>query len=263
MILCGIVSPAGSPSASSAWESDWETDEEGRDEEARVEEEKRKRRRKTKRRKEGPPVFGDHCHSCRREIAHPVLFVRCSRCPLRFCGSCLLRKHGEDVEEEMQECVRWVCPICRGGCGPGCRMNCCGCGPCRKYQQLEPAGRVLPAAVKAGFSNVHDYLVHFETGEAPDVIAKRKEGRGWTKATGAMDSSPDFNFTWALKRIRSRRKRLVTARSDSKWCTEDPSFKRPSRNGVGEEPTILHAIIPETTQLESKRARRPSVRLTA
>jgi hypothetical protein len=36
------------------------------------------------------------------------------------------------------------------------------------------------AARVAGFDNVHDFLVHLETGESPVVIARRKDGREWT-----------------------------------------------------------------------------------
>jgi hypothetical protein len=60
---------------------------------------------------------------------------------------------------------------------------------------LLPAGRIVLAAVDAGFSNAHDYLVNFETGESQDVIDRRKEGRGWTKATGAIDRSLHSSLT--------------------------------------------------------------------
>ncbi|CAM6096583.1 unnamed protein product [Calypogeia fissa] len=263
-ILCNIIS-TGSPESSGAWEPDWETEEEEeRDEEARAEEESKKRRRRIKLRKAGPPVFGNNCHYCKREATHPLLYVSCWMCPLKFCGVCLLRKHGEDAEEEMQENVRWVCPICRGGCGPGCRMNCCACGPCRKYQQLEPAGRVFPAAVKAGFSNVHDYLVHFETGETPEVIAERKTGRGWTKATGAIDRTLDFNFTWAMKRMRSHRRRLPVAspRVESKSCSLDENLDEPLRTTklAPEQPPRTKKLVPKQPSRTKKLVREQASR---
>ena len=72
----------------------------------------------------------------------------------------------------------WVCPPCRGGCGPGCNL-CCNCSLCRKKAGLPATGQVLPSARRAGFSDVHDYLVHLNTGEGPEAIAGRKEGHPW------------------------------------------------------------------------------------
>lgn len=39
---------------------------------------------------------------------------------------------------------------------------------------------MIREARNAGFLNAHDYLVHQETGETPEVIAQRKVGRDWT-----------------------------------------------------------------------------------
>ena len=68
---------------------------------------------------------------------------------------------------------QWVCPKCRGSCGEGC-VTCCNCGPCRKSKSLEPTGILIPEARKAGFDNVHDYLIHKETGESQTQIEKRR-----------------------------------------------------------------------------------------
>lgn len=56
----------------------------------------------------------------------------------------------------------------------------CNCGPCRKADGKSPTGQRVFAARVAGFDNVHDFLVHLETGESPLVIARRKDGREWT-----------------------------------------------------------------------------------
>lgn len=56
----------------------------------------------------------------------------------------------------------------------------CNCGPCRKADGKAPTGQVVFQARNAGFENVHDYLVHLETGETSVEIAQRKVGRDWT-----------------------------------------------------------------------------------
>lgn len=93
---------------------------------------------------------------------------------------------GENILEELAEGVRWLCPKCRNGCGPGCD-NCCNCGPCRKAFGKAPTGQMIAAARTAGFNNAHDYLVHLETGESAREIALRKVDRDWTN---------DGRFKW-------------------------------------------------------------------
>eukprot|EP00955_Chlamydomonas_euryale_P028114 296199-Chlamydomonas_euryale.AAC.5 len=89
---------------------------------------------------------------------------------------CLLNRHGEDAELAAASGT-WVCPPCRGTCGPGC-VNCCNCGPCRKRQGLEPTGQLKGASAAAGFGNAHDYLIHLVTGEWRVVIRVRMGGHG-------------------------------------------------------------------------------------
>lgn len=64
-------------------------------------------------------VLGQTCHWCRQKTVE--LHVKCRDCTIRFCGPCLLNRNGERIREELCEGVHWVCPKCRGGCGPGCR----------------------------------------------------------------------------------------------------------------------------------------------
>ncbi|CAK9211491.1 unnamed protein product [Sphagnum troendelagicum] len=121
-------------------------------------------------------VLGETCHWCRQKTVEA--HVHCSKCPIKFCGQCLLNRNGEFIQHEMQKEACWVCPKCRGGCGQGC-INCCNCGPCRKEQNLDPTGQIIRVAKAAGFSNVHDYLVFEKTGESVDAIASRKDEKGW------------------------------------------------------------------------------------
>jgi hypothetical protein len=60
------------------------------------------------------------CHNCRSRRSS---FLFCSRCCLNYCNRCLKNRHGEDIQLERDEKVKWVCPKCRGGCGPGCLTN--------------------------------------------------------------------------------------------------------------------------------------------
>lgn len=90
---------------------------------------------------------------------------------------CLLNRHGEDVDQAIAS-GRWVCPACRGGCGPGC-SSCCNCGPCRKAAGLGPTRQLIATARSCGFTSVHDYLIHLKTGEGPAEIAGRKASHSW------------------------------------------------------------------------------------
>eukprot|EP00897_Mesotaenium_endlicherianum_P002660 jgi/Mesen1/2421/ME000157S01561 len=151
----------------------------------------KKRARKTNpgRRMLGGRIYdsemGETCHWCRQKTLE--LHVKCSKptCRVKFCGSCLRNRHGEEIREETEEGVLWVCPVCRGGCGPGC-SRCCNCGPCRIKRKMKPTGLVLYRVRQDGFSNVHDWLIFQKLGGTPEAIAKRKEGRGWTKAGGLL-----------------------------------------------------------------------------
>jgi hypothetical protein len=88
-----------------------------------VDEIKKPRNRNPGRRVQGgrlyDSVLGQTCHWCRQKTVE--LHVKCRDCTIRFCGPCLLNRNGERIREELCEGVHWVCPKCRGGCGPGCR----------------------------------------------------------------------------------------------------------------------------------------------
>lgn len=97
--------------------------------------------------------------------------------PVAFCRMCLFNRHGECVIK-CSESGKWVCPRCRGSCGDGCKL-CCNCGPCRKKHGLHPTHQIVKEARKAGFDNVHDYLVHLNTDEDCETIAQRKYQFAW------------------------------------------------------------------------------------
>jgi hypothetical protein len=127
--------------------------------------------------------YGVTCHWCRQKTleAH----IECtsqtcgggSRLRVAFCRMCLRNRHGEDVEQAIAS-GKWICPVCRGSCGPGC-VSCCNCGPCRKRAGLGPTHQIIKQARLAGFTNVHDYLVARETKESPDEISARKVAHAW------------------------------------------------------------------------------------
>ncbi|KAL4517183.1 hypothetical protein Ndes2437B_g06791 [Nannochloris sp. 'desiccata'] len=127
--------------------------------------------------------LGVTCHWCRQKTLEE--HVECtaegcgggSRLPVAFCRMCLRNRHGEDVELAIASNC-WVCPACRGSCGPGC-TTCCNCGPCRKKAGLGPTHQLIKQARSAGFDNVHDYLVYRATGESAEEIADRKSTFSW------------------------------------------------------------------------------------
>jgi hypothetical protein len=63
-------------------------------------------------------VLGQTCHWCRQKTVE--LHCICKLCPIQYCAPCLLNRNGEKLHEEMSEGLKWICPKCRGGCGPGC-----------------------------------------------------------------------------------------------------------------------------------------------
>lgn len=126
---------------------------------------------------------GVTCHWCRQKTlednvtcTHPGC-GKGKRLPTTFCKNCLKNRHGEDCAQANKS-NSWVCPGCRVSCGPGC-VSCCNCGPCRKKLGLEPTHQVARLAKEAGFSNVHDYLVHLSTGESAKELASRKLKHAW------------------------------------------------------------------------------------
>lgn len=127
---------------------------------------------------------GTTCHWCRQKTVEThvtCVGAGCSngRLPLAFCGMCLSNRHGEDIDDAVASGC-WECPRCRGSCGDGC-ATCCNCGPCRKKAGLTPTHQMIQLARANGFDNVHDYLIHRETGESAETIARRKLGFKWGK----------------------------------------------------------------------------------
>ena len=136
--------------------------------------------------------LGVTCHWCRQKTheAHvsctsPSCALPGSRLAVSFCGQCLKNRNGEDVFAA-RESGRWVCPRCRGSCGPGC-ASCCNCGPCRIAAGLKPTGPGIASAFAAGFGNVHDFLVGRETGEGREAVGAGNSAshgaRGWRRET--------------------------------------------------------------------------------
>ena len=128
--------------------------------------------------------LGVTCHWCRQKTVETHVTCTgagCSgaRLPLSFCGMCLSNRHGEDIDDAVASGC-WECPRCRGSCGDGC-VTCCNCGPCRKKAGLTPTHQMIQLARAHGFDNVHDYLVHRETGEDAETIAERKLTFPWGK----------------------------------------------------------------------------------
>lgn len=128
-------------------------------------------------------TFGVTCHWCRQKTLEDKVTCTSPGCgkgkrlPTTFCKMCLRNRHGEDFAQAA-ESGKWVCPLCRVSCGPGC-VCCCNCGPCRKKAGLEPTHQLVKSAQQAGFNNAHDYLVHLVTKEDPEEIAARKMSHSW------------------------------------------------------------------------------------
>eukprot|EP00887_Chlorella_sp_A99_P003288 scaffold9.g3288.t1 len=65
---------------------------------------------------------------------------------------------------------------CREDCGGGRKLTISFCKLCLKNRHGED---IVQLARAAGFDNVHDYLVHQSTGEAPEAITARKRAHAW------------------------------------------------------------------------------------
>lgn len=123
-------------------------------------------------------TFGVTCHWCRQKTLEDKVTCTSPGCgkgkrlPTTFCKMCLKNRHGEDFAQATAS-AKWVCPLCRVSCGPGC-VCFCNCGPCRKKAGLEPTHQLVKSAQQAGFDNAHDYLIHLVTKEDPEEIAERK-----------------------------------------------------------------------------------------
>jgi len=126
---------------------------------------------------------GITCHWCRQKTVEDHVICTSQDCgggrtmPVAFCRMCLFNRHGECVIQ-CKKSGNWVCPRCRGSCGAGCKL-CCNCGPCRKKHGLHPTHQIVKEARRSGFDNVHDYLVHLNTGDDCETIAQRKYDFAW------------------------------------------------------------------------------------
>lgn len=127
--------------------------------------------------------YGLTCHWCRQKTLEEHVTCTHPGCgegrklAVSLCKMCLSNRHGEDIHQAIaSDC--WVCPACRGSCGDGCRV-CCNCGPCRKKAGLGPTHQLIKEARGAGFTNVHDFLVHKTTGDSPEAISGRKKQFDW------------------------------------------------------------------------------------
>lgn len=99
------------------------------------------------------------------------------RCVVRWREG--LYDSGESINDAVAS-SKWICPKCRGSCGEGCK-TCCNCGPCRKAHGLPPTHQIIHKARAKGFDNVHDFLVHCETGATAVELLDRKKTFNWGK----------------------------------------------------------------------------------
>ena len=150
-----------------------------------------------------------HAICTRRECAEQVTpkgEIR-ARLPVAFCGPCLKNRNGEDVVAAVASGT-WICPKCRGSCGPGCD-GCCNCGPCRRRKGLPHTGQLAPEARERGFTNAHDYLVHLATGESQVELLRRKKSHwwgAWLIAPGER-SSPNATMSFPAARTSAAHRR--------------------------------------------------------
>ncbi|KAH7434196.1 hypothetical protein KP509_06G005100 [Ceratopteris richardii] len=164
-------------------------------------------------------MLGITCHFCRQKTTEKK--VLCRACVLAFCGPCLQNRHGEELEFELAD-DNWLCPKCRGGCGPGCK-NCCNCTFCRKKQGLKPPKVTTRELQAHGFDNVHDYLIYLETGESFESIAARKLGKGWCSSIEkkhpiSAQDSPDLKHRVRMQSEMEESTKAVIGASETTIC---------------------------------------------
>eukprot|EP01025_Chloroclados_australasicus_P028995 TRINITY_DN2879_c1_g2_i1.p1 TRINITY_DN2879_c1_g2~~TRINITY_DN2879_c1_g2_i1.p1 ORF type:complete len:321 (-),score=33.00 TRINITY_DN2879_c1_g2_i1:2776-3678(-) len=126
---------------------------------------------------------GVTCHWCRQKTVEEKVTCTNENCRggnnlrVSYCRKCLKNRNGENIYQAINSGC-WICPCCRVSCGPGC-ISCCNCSFCRVNHGVSCTGQILGKAKRAGFDNVHDYLIHLTTGETPEVIAARKSQYEW------------------------------------------------------------------------------------
>ncbi|XP_021992626.1 uncharacterized protein LOC110889418 isoform X2 [Helianthus annuus] len=96
---------------------------------------------------------GSTCHQCRHKTY--AAYVNCKNqaktkpCPIKYCGTCLLNRYGEKVED-VSLLDKWDCPKCKGVCN---------CSICMKKCGQQPTGIATRMAKASGFSSVSDLIV--------------------------------------------------------------------------------------------------------
>ena len=148
--------------------------------------------------------FGVTCHWCRQKtLAESVTCTSGScgarRMPISFCKSCLLNRHGEDWQTA-RDSGTWVCPPCRGSCGPGCTL-CCNCGPCRCCASML-ADMSYSKFVSNGLRCTDGLTSH---AESASKVSIGRAGRG-------MACNP-------LVKSRARQWQMASTTCTTGWCT--------------------------------------------
>eukprot|EP01026_Neomeris_dumetosa_P016410 TRINITY_DN16230_c0_g1_i1.p1 TRINITY_DN16230_c0_g1~~TRINITY_DN16230_c0_g1_i1.p1 ORF type:complete len:257 (+),score=35.74 TRINITY_DN16230_c0_g1_i1:63-833(+) len=155
------------------------------------------------------------CHICHQQF-HPTNLIQCSatytnkKCNIGVCRPCLVKRHGENYTSARAS-KQWVCPRCRGSCGKGC-VICCTCGTCRKKANLPIISKIFKRSelIPGGFDNVHDQLVHMETGESAEEIKARKLKFPWgaflTYVHDNADNSQDIQNKKLEQKIKKKDK---------------------------------------------------------
>ncbi|KAL6747477.1 zinc-finger domain of monoamine-oxidase A repressor R1-domain-containing protein [Haematococcus lacustris] len=216
---------------------------------------------------------GVTCHWCRQKTLEE--HVTCSnpgcgkgrRLPTSFCKMCLKNRHGEDCVAAAAS-GSWQCPGCRGSCGAGC-VCCCNCGPCRKKLSLEPTHQVVRLAKEAGFTNVHDYLVHIVTGESSEQIAGRKvlaPWGSWMKVQGQVPGRAGLDNKASMGcKSRNRPESLTTAapaEADMLGKTATPASPGCNKHIQPESIVSVPARFAEKPSSATEQEQLPSVKLT-
>lgn len=95
-------------------------------------------------------VDGLTCHQCRQKtLARVTICRRCGIEAHQFCGDCLWRRYGENLDEALED-PTWHCPICR---------DICNCSLCRAHKGWPSTGQLYRKAMRMGYASVAHYLV--------------------------------------------------------------------------------------------------------
>lgn len=95
-------------------------------------------------------VDGLTCHQCRQKTLARVTICRCCGMEAhQFCGDCLWRRYGENLDEALEN-PTWHCPVCR---------DICNCSLCRAHKGWPSTGQLYRKAMRMGYASVAHYLV--------------------------------------------------------------------------------------------------------